>query len=138
MTAYGQSGTTGAYEYDHLVPLEIGGATNWAANLWPEPLDGPYGARVKDALENELHDLVCSGRSRCATAQEEVASDWVAAYVRYRGSDRVIGAPRRTGRGGSYLDLRASTGTSESATQRDRSAGSGPPSRRRKMSTRER
>ncbi|MDQ2723848.1 MAG: hypothetical protein M3Y19_11160, partial [Actinomycetota bacterium] len=36
-TAYGQSDGPSAYEFDHLVPLELGGTPNSAANLWPEP-----------------------------------------------------------------------------------------------------
>src|SRR6185503_6904821 len=49
------------HEVDHLISLELGGS-NAIRNLWPEPYAGRWGARTKDALENELHDLVCSGR----------------------------------------------------------------------------
>jgi hypothetical protein len=48
---------TGAYEEDHLISLEIGGAPSAEANLWPEPYNGPEGARVKDVVENKLHSL---------------------------------------------------------------------------------
>ena len=41
LRAYGESGPSG-YEYDHLVPLELGGAVNDPRNLWPEP---DYGTR---------------------------------------------------------------------------------------------
>ena len=85
MAAYGAGGTTGDYEYDHLVSLEIGGAPNAAANLWPEPYAGSYGARVKDRLENTLHDLVCAGSLSLAEAQRQEAVDWVAAYRRWVG-----------------------------------------------------
>ncbi len=85
MAAYGQTGSTSGYEYDHLVSLEVGGAANSAADLWPEPLAGPYGAKVKDRLENKLHDLVCSGALSLVSAQQSEAADWVAAYVRYVG-----------------------------------------------------
>ena len=50
----------GAYELDHLIPLELGGG-NAATNLWPEAHHGVGSASVKDQLENHLHVLVCSG-----------------------------------------------------------------------------
>lgn len=37
MASYGLGGYLGGYEYDHLVPLELGGAPNSPRNLWPEP-----------------------------------------------------------------------------------------------------
>jgi hypothetical protein len=37
MAAYGLYGPASSYEYDHLVPLELGGAVNDPRNLWPEP-----------------------------------------------------------------------------------------------------
>jgi len=86
MAAYGQSGSTSGYEYDHLVSLSVGGATNAASNLWPEPLGGPYGARVKDRLELRLHELICAGSISLVEAQTQEASNWVAAYERYVGS----------------------------------------------------
>ena len=54
--------STRDYEEDHLIALEIGGAPNDARNLWPEPYADSDGARTKDLVENQLHDLVCSGR----------------------------------------------------------------------------
>lgn len=85
MRAYAATGSTGDYEYDHLVSLELGGSPNVAANLFPEPYGGPYGARVKDRLENRLHDLVCSGSISLATAQYQEATDWISAYRQYVG-----------------------------------------------------
>jgi hypothetical protein len=38
MAAYGLQGQRlGEYELDHLIPLELGGAPQEVANLWPEP-----------------------------------------------------------------------------------------------------
>jgi hypothetical protein len=85
MSAYGRYDSTSGYEYDHLVSLEVGGAPNTATNLWPEPLDGPYGAHVKDKLENRLHALVCDGSLSLASAQSQEASNWIAAYIAYVG-----------------------------------------------------
>jgi hypothetical protein len=51
--------TTGEYEVDHLVPLEIGGG-NDIANLWPQAAAPPPGFHEKDRVENYLHDQVCA------------------------------------------------------------------------------
>jgi len=68
-------------EIDHVVPLELGGS-NAIANLFPESVSGPAGYRVKDRLENALHDLVCGGRMTLRTAQRGIASNWEALYRR--------------------------------------------------------
>ena len=86
---YRQYGVTsrapGEYEIDHLISLELGGS-NSARNLWPESFKTmPLNAHVKDALENKLHDLACSGRISMQEAQQAIAANWEAAYVRYLG-----------------------------------------------------
>jgi hypothetical protein len=78
MAAYGAKGSAATYEYDHLIPLELGGAVNAAGNLWPEPSFHP-----KDRLENALKRLVCSGKMPLLTAQELIATNWVVAYHKY-------------------------------------------------------
>jgi hypothetical protein len=86
--AYGYTGSFTTAEYDHLIPLELGGDPNDAANLWLEPNDDP-GARsthnAKDDLEDTLRELVCSGSVALSTARQAIATDWVAAARRYRG-----------------------------------------------------
>jgi hypothetical protein len=70
----------GQYEVDHLISLQLGGS-NSAKNLWPESyVTEPWNAHVKDALENELHRLVCKGELDLPTAQREIAGDWIGAY----------------------------------------------------------
>jgi len=84
--AYGYSGSFATGEYDHLVPLELGGDPNDPANLWVEPNDrsgATSTANGKDPLENRLRGLVCSGVLDLALAQQAIASDWVAAAARY-------------------------------------------------------
>lgn len=84
--AYGYTGPFTTAEYDHLVPLELGGDPNDPANLWVEPNDRPGATstfNAKDALEATLHDLVCTGRLSLATARQAIASDWVATSRRY-------------------------------------------------------
>jgi hypothetical protein len=73
---------SGAYELDHLIPLELGG-DNTNANLWPEPASPAPGFHQKDQLENAMHGLVCSARLDLGEAQREIASNWYAAYLRY-------------------------------------------------------
>lgn len=71
------------YEIDHLISLELGGS-NSVRNLWPQSFrTHPWNARVKDALENELHRRVCAGILDLATAQRAIASNWVIGYRIY-------------------------------------------------------
>ena len=73
------SHTSGQYEVDHLVSLELGGS-NDIANLWPELASPTPGFHQKDQVENYLHDQVCSGAIPLATAQQEIATNWLAVY----------------------------------------------------------
>jgi hypothetical protein len=97
---YGVAHAPYAHEVDHLVSLELGGS-NAVANLWPEPYAGRWGAHTKDALENRLHDLVCSGAIGLRYAQRIEARDWVAAYRRYVGSPPAAGGASGGSAGGS-------------------------------------
>ena len=74
MAAYGDTGSLGDYEYDHFVPLELGGATNDPRNLWPEPGASP---NPKDTVENELRQKVCDRQITLAQAQHEIVTNWV-------------------------------------------------------------
>jgi hypothetical protein len=68
----------GAYEMDHLIPLELGGS-NAIANLWPEAAPGFHD---KDQVENTLHARVCSGAMTLEDAQRAIAADWRTAAAR--------------------------------------------------------
>ncbi len=74
--AYGYSGPLSGIEYDHLVPLELGGDPNDPRNLWVEPGESP---NPKDGIESKLHQLVCEGRVPLAAAQGAIANDWTTA-----------------------------------------------------------
>ncbi|MDE2018826.1 MAG: HNH endonuclease [Patescibacteria group bacterium] len=69
----------GAFEADHLVPLELGGSNDFA-NLWPEAADPPPGFKEKDIVENYLHEEACAGNIDLKTAQVLVADNWLAVY----------------------------------------------------------
>lgn len=80
------------FEYDHLIPLELGGAANSPKNLFPEQhsvnvggLD--EGSLVKDGLENKLAAIVCSTHPLLTLrqAQRAIATNWVLAYERWMG-----------------------------------------------------
>jgi hypothetical protein len=77
-------------EIDHIVSLELGGS-NDIANLFPERLYAHPGYRVKDRLENRLHELVCSGRIALRDAQRGIADDWEGLYERVFGTAPPVG-----------------------------------------------
>ena len=89
--AYGVDyGRAAEYELDFLITPELGGAPD-PSNLWPQPYrTGLWNAYVKDELERELQDLVCRGTLDLATAQRELANDWIAAYKRRFNTDRPL------------------------------------------------
>jgi hypothetical protein len=71
------------YEVDFLITPGLGGADD-IRNLWPEPYSSTvWNAHVKDALEDRLHDMVCAGQLDLATAQRDIATDWISAYKKY-------------------------------------------------------
>lgn len=71
--------TTGEFEVDHLISLELGGS-NDIANLWPEAAEPRPGFHEKDKVENFLHQQVCSGQISLEQAQSEIAHDWLTVY----------------------------------------------------------
>ena len=89
MSAYGDARPAHDYEYDHFVPLELGGATNDPRNLWPEPSASP---NPKDRIENQLNRAVCDHRITLAQAQRQIATNWVT--VGRKPPKRVAGTPK--------------------------------------------
>lgn len=73
------------YKEDHLISLSIGGNPTDPKNLWPEPRYGKWNAEKKVLLEKKLHDLICHGKLPLATAQKEIATNWIRAYKKYIG-----------------------------------------------------
>ncbi len=71
------------YELDHIVPLALGGHPRKLDNLQLQPWDGENGAHRKDRIEVKLQCLVCTGQVPLAQAQEEIYTDWQAAYHKY-------------------------------------------------------
>lgn len=74
LAAYGDTAPLHDFEYDHLIPLELGGAPNDPRNLWPEPGTSP---NPKDDVEARLRHEVCEGRMSLARAQRAIAANWV-------------------------------------------------------------
>lgn len=83
----------GSYEVDYLITPALGGADD-IHNLWPQSSRATiWNAQVKDALEDHLRDLVCDGRLDLATAQREIAGNWIEAYKKYFHTDRPLTGP---------------------------------------------
>lgn len=76
MRRYGARGPAGAYEFDHLIPLELGGAPDDLRDLWAEPGASP---NAKDAVEQVLNQAVCARRLNLIEAQRRIAADWTTA-----------------------------------------------------------
>jgi hypothetical protein len=80
------------YELDYLITPELGGA-NDPRNLWPQRYSSAvWNARVKDQLEVLLPRLVCAGQVDLASAQRDIAGNWIAAYRKYFGTEHPIPA----------------------------------------------
>jgi hypothetical protein len=78
------------YEIDYLIAPGLGG-TEDIHNLWPEPsTPSAWNARVKDALEERLHQLVCDGELDLPTAQRAIATNWITAYKQYFGRNQSV------------------------------------------------
>ncbi len=88
---------SGEYEVDYLIAPGLGGEED-IRNLWPEPYhSATWNAHVKDALEERLHQMVCSDQLDLAVAQKAISTDWIAAYRKY------VKAPPSAVDGGSEL-----------------------------------
>lgn len=69
------------YRIDHLIPKELGGA-DAIENLWPQKKDvRPYSPERKDLLTRRMLALIASHRITLQQAQQEMAQDWISAYV---------------------------------------------------------
>lgn len=68
----------GKYEFDHLIPLEIGGS-NDIKNIWPQSWPE---AREKDKVENYLHKEVCEDKISLEDAQKEISTDWKSIQIK--------------------------------------------------------
>ena len=81
----GREGDMKEFEEDHLVPIGLGGNPTDVHNLWAQQRGGEYNAEKKDELELKLMDLVCHGQLPLATAQHDIATNWIQAYKTYGG-----------------------------------------------------
>jgi hypothetical protein len=83
------------YEVDYLITPALGGADD-IRNLWPHSYSATvWNARIKDALESHLRNLVCDGNLDLAEAQREIAANWIAAYKKYFHTDEPLSEHRR-------------------------------------------
>lgn len=59
------------YEFDHLIPLAIGGDSS-IDNLWPQPHGDPDGSNGKDKLEEYLYLQMRDGKITQAAAVQQI------------------------------------------------------------------
>jgi hypothetical protein len=98
------------YEVDHIVSLELGGS-NDISNLFPESYSIQYGARIKDKLEDDLHEQVCTHRLPLTVAQDKIATDWLRYYLATQGNTDTVPPLRSAGSGAvSVISASSSTG----------------------------
>lgn len=64
-------GYLSAWQLDHMISLELGGAPRDLKNLWIEPIAQ---AHVKDREENRLHKAVCDGSVSLRSAQRQIVA----------------------------------------------------------------
>lgn len=84
MVLYASPGPASNYVYNPSISIELGGSNSATTNFWPMPT--AYGVvGDKKVLSSTLHGLVCAGTLPLATAQSAMATNWVAAYVKYVG-----------------------------------------------------
>ena len=97
LAEYGVAGgMASAYEVDYLITPALGGSSD-IKNLWPQPYTGSmWNAYVKDALEDRLRGMVCSGELDLASAQRELAGNWIAAYKKHFHTERPLAAHLRS------------------------------------------
>ena len=84
--SYHYTGSLRDAEYDHLIPLELGGDPNDPRNLWVEPPSPGHRAgsgvyNPKDSIENEARSLVCSGSVSLTAMQQAIATNWTTALA---------------------------------------------------------
>lgn len=69
-----------AWEEDHVMPLEVGGAPRDPHNLRPQFWTGPDGARAKDhQAENVAHKAVCAHTITLEQGQAVIRA-WITAH----------------------------------------------------------
>lgn len=71
------------YELDHIIPLALGGHPTDRQNLALQIREGKNGVERKDRIELKLECLVCSNQVALAEAQDQIATDWQAAYNKH-------------------------------------------------------
>jgi hypothetical protein len=76
-------GTIEDYELDHKLAEEVGGGPRDPRNLWMEPRRGPYGALVKDQIENRVHRDLCTTKTLTLAQAQAIFLDntWWTAQI---------------------------------------------------------
>ena len=64
------------YEFDHQIPISVGGHPTDEHNLWAEPRFGLYNAADKDIVENGVRRDLCKDKITLTQAQGVFLGDW--------------------------------------------------------------
>ena len=64
------------YEFDHQIPISIGGNPTDERNLWAEPRFGFFNAGDKDVVEYGVYRDLCKGKLSLSQAQAIFLGDW--------------------------------------------------------------
>ena len=70
--------------------MTLGGHPRKPENLWLQPWDGEWSARVKDRLEAKLKALVYRGALSLERARRAIAVDWIGAFKSYVTGDASV------------------------------------------------
>jgi hypothetical protein len=80
MARWDLAGPASAWEEDHRMPLELGGAPRDPMNLSPEQ---PASPNAKDHAEDALHQAVCVGQMPLEQARAIMRVQWLRPYPAY-------------------------------------------------------
>jgi hypothetical protein len=103
MRSYGlQEKRVRAFELDHLIPLQLGGAPSDPHNLWPQAYEPRPGAHEKDVVETWLKIQVCTHVMTLTQARTAVKECWLPLWQRLYGRrhPEISSTPTDRGAGG--------------------------------------
>jgi hypothetical protein len=92
MREYGYPSDTdpATLELDHRVPLCVLGHPTSVLNLYPQPREGQWGAKVKDICEVAAQHAVLNGLMKLSDAQAGFMGNWVDLHIKLFSNPKVV------------------------------------------------